>query len=268
MITIGYSTRNSNPQFQEYLKKSCGLHKCEIIEVVNNGEKSLSKVYNEILSKSKNNIVVLCHDDIYFETKNWGKKLLSHFQESDYGILGVAGTTDIPENGMWWADRTKMVGVVNHEHEGKKWESKYSNGFFNEILQVCLVDGLFIGINKEKIKKTFNESVDGFHFYDVTFCVENHLSDVKIGVVYDVRLTHKSIGMTNEKWEENRLEFVERFKSNLPIKLVPEINYNLIKYDSIKEKYPLVIQTTDNTSNIEKIFLVRPVGLEPTKPGF
>jgi|688.fasta_scaffold03232_10 hypothetical protein len=254
MITIGYSTRVSNPKFQDYLKKSCGLHKCEVIEVVNNGEKSLSIVYNEILSKSKNNIVVLCHDDIYFEGKNWGKKIISHFESSDYGILGVAGTTDIPENGMWWGDRTKMVGIVNHENDGKKWESKYSNGFFNEVLQVCLIDGLFISINKEKIKKNFNEEVDGFHFYDVTFCVENYLSDVKIGVIYDVRLTHKSIGMTNEKWEKNRLIFVEKFKSNLPIKLSPNINYNLISYDPSKEKYPLVIQTSDEISNVENIF--------------
>jgi glycosyltransferase involved in cell wall biosynthesis len=75
MITIGYSTRKSNPEFQEYLKKSCGNPKIQIIEKVNNGEKNLSVVYNEILSESTNDIVVLCHDDIYFDTKNWGEKL-------------------------------------------------------------------------------------------------------------------------------------------------------------------------------------------------
>ena len=166
----------------------------------------------------------------------------------------MAGTTDIPENGMWWSDRTKMVGIVNHEHQNKKWESKYSNGFFNEIFQVCLVDGLFIAINKEKIQKNFNEEVSGFHFYDVTFCVENHLSDVKIGVIYDVRVTHKSIGVTNEKWEENRMEFAERFKSDLPIKFKPTINYGLINYNSDKEKYSLVIQTSDDILNIERIY--------------
>jgi hypothetical protein len=253
MITIGYSTRVSNPKLQEYLKKSSGVYKSEVIEIVNNGEKSLSQVYNEIIKKSKNDLVVLCHDDIYFETKGWGKKIVSHFENSDFGILGVAGTTDLPESGRWWEDRSKMVGIVNHENEGKKWESKYSNGFLNEILEVCLVDGLFICINKKRIKKNFNESVEGFHFYDVTFCIENYLSSVKLGVVYDVRVTHKSIGMTNDKWEENRIKFIENFKDNLPIKLVPKINYRIINYEQPKEKYPLVIQTSDEISNIEKI---------------
>ena len=47
MITIGYSTREHNPQFIEYLKKSSGFGKnVEVIEKVNNGEKSLPQVYN------------------------------------------------------------------------------------------------------------------------------------------------------------------------------------------------------------------------------
>ena len=62
MITIGYSTREHNPKYIEYLKKSSGYKKIEVIEKINNGEKSLSQVYNEILEESKTDIVVLCHD--------------------------------------------------------------------------------------------------------------------------------------------------------------------------------------------------------------
>jgi len=64
MITVGYSTRESKPEFIEYLKKSSGYKKLEVIEKINNGDKSLSQVYNEILSEAKTDIVVLCHDDI------------------------------------------------------------------------------------------------------------------------------------------------------------------------------------------------------------
>jgi len=53
MITIGYSTRTSSPQLQEYLKKSAGNPKVQVIEKINNGEKNLSQVYNEIISESK-----------------------------------------------------------------------------------------------------------------------------------------------------------------------------------------------------------------------
>ena len=49
MLTVGYSTREHKPEFIEYLKKSSGFKKINVIEKINNGDKSLSQVYNEIL---------------------------------------------------------------------------------------------------------------------------------------------------------------------------------------------------------------------------
>ena len=219
MLTIAYSTREHKPEFIEYLKKSSGFKKIEVIEKVNNGSKSLSQVYNEILSESKTDIIVFCHDDIYFDTTGWYHKLMKHFDKSDYGIIGMAGTTSMPSSGKWWEDRKKMIGIVNHESGGKKWESKYSESLNNNIGQTIIVDGLFIAVDKRKIKKTFNEEFEGFHFYDIPFCFENHLEGVKIGVITNIRLTHKSIGQTNEQWEKNRLLFETKYKNHLPLKL-------------------------------------------------
>ena len=225
MITIGFSTRKVETEFIELLKKTSGIPKCEIIPVENNGEFSLTEVYNKILNKSSNDIVILCHDDIYFDTKNWGNKILNHFKRNkDYGILGLAGTTNIPKSAKWWEDFSKMKGIVNHEHEGKKWESKYSASKGNQLDDVVLVDGLFIVINKKNIKQNFNEEIKGFHFYDVDFSFRNFIEDVKIGVMYDVRVTHKSIGQTNEQWEKNREIFAEKYKDILPVKIKRNLN--------------------------------------------
>jgi len=219
LITVGYSTRKHNPEFIEYLKKRSGFKKINVIEKINNGEKSLSQVYNEILDESDTDIVVLCHDDIYFDTTSWYSKIVKQFEKSDFGIFGVAGTTSLTDSGRWWDEKRKMVGIVNHEHEGKKWESKYSESFENGICETLIVDGLFIALHKKRIKKNFDESVNGFHFYDVTFSFLNHLEGVKVGVITNIRITHKSIGITNEKWEENRIIFADKFKNNLPTRL-------------------------------------------------
>lgn len=219
MITIGYSTRQHNPNFKEYLIKSSGFKKLKVIEKINNGEKSLTETYNEILNESDTDIVVLCHDDIYFDTNSWYHKLLKHFEKSDYGILGVAGSTEVPSSGKWWENRRSMIGIVNHESNGKKWESKYSSSQGNEVVQTLIVDGLFIALHKKRIKTNFNESVTGFHFYDIDFTFSNHLEGVKVGVITNIRITHKSIGQTNDQWEKNRIDFSEKFKSNLPYKL-------------------------------------------------
>jgi hypothetical protein len=227
MITVGYSTREHNPKFIEYLKKSSGFKKIEVIEKINNGEKSLSEVYNEILSESKTDIVVLCHDDIYFDTTSWYHKIKTHFEKSDYGILGVAGTTNMPETGRWWDTRRSMIGIVNHESGGKKWTSKYSDDFGKSIRQTVIVDGLFIALSKSRIKHTFDEEFKGFHFYDIAFCYRNYLENVKVGVITNIRITHKSIGQTNQQWEDNREFFVKKYGENLPSKIPFDPNRRL-----------------------------------------
>ena len=42
--------------------------------------------------------------------------------------------------------------------------------------------------SKRRIKKEFDEKVEGFHFYDVTFCFQNFLESVGVGVTTRVLL--------------------------------------------------------------------------------
>ena len=217
MLTIVYCTKETKPDHKEHLIKSSGLHKhVEVIEIINNGE-SLTSAYNRGLSQAKYDHVVFCHDDLVVESKQWGHKLLKLFEKNpEYGILGVAGTKYVPASGKWWENPKKMYGRVAHTHEGKTWLSSYSGDLGQDIEETVVVDGVFFAVDKTKLKKTFNESVTGFHFYELTLCFENYLEGVKIGVSTVVRINHKSIGMTNEEWEKNRLQFSDRFKDNLP----------------------------------------------------
>ena len=219
MLTIAYSTRESNPKFTNYLKKTSGVKDIQVLEKINKGEKTLSKVYNEILEEAQNDFIIFCHDDIEFETNKWGKKLLEQFNKNQqYGIIGVAGTTDML-NGQWWYLKESMTGIVSHRHEGKKWTNYYSQDQGNKIKEVVVVDGLFFCIDKRKIKHNFDEDFNGFHFYEIPFCFSNFISGVKVGVTTSIRITHKSIGMTNDQWLENKLKFEEKFKNDLPIRL-------------------------------------------------
>ena len=236
MITVGYSTKKIDLEFRDYIEKSCGLKGVQVIPFENPGTHSLTEVYNKILEQSTNDIVVLCHDDIYFEKNNWGNKVMKHFKRNpEYGILGVAGSKYTPRTGMWWEIQSEMFGVVNHEHEGKKWTSKYSEPKGNKLDETVIVDGLFIAVNKPNLKLRFNDEVKGFHFYDVDFCFRNFLENVKIGVLYDIRITHKSIGVTNEEWEKSRQQFSETYKDNLPV-IIP----TTFKKREVNKNEPLV----------------------------
>ena len=218
MITIVYCTREHNQKHIDHLKKMAGHPKVQVIERINNGE-SLTVSYNELLKQADHDIVVFCHDDIEVQTKQFARKIKKHFDNTDYGILGVAGTKVLDESGKWWADPRKMIGRVWHTHLGKKRQSKYSDDQGTGIEETAVVDGVFFSVMKSRLKKDFDESVEGFHFYDLDFCLRNRLEGVKVGVHTNISINHMSIGETNEQWEENRVLFAEKYKDSLPLKI-------------------------------------------------
>ena len=238
MISVVFSTREDNPKHIEHIKNTSGIHKgLEVKQYINNGEYSLTEIYNKALKETTNNIVVFCHDDIIFDTKNWGNKLLKHFKRnSEYGILGKAGSKYMPSSGRWWDNgMTEAIGQVYHKQGEKKWLSSYNKPFGNKVEETIIVDGLFFVVNKNIIKKQFNEEIKGFHFYEIDFCFNNFLEGVKVGVISDISITHLSVGQTNQQWEENREQFVNIYKDKLP-QIVP-YTYEIKK---INDKEPLV----------------------------
>ena len=229
MITVIYCTKEHNPEHTEHIKKLSGSRDIEVIEYINNNE-GLTKPYNKCLTEAKYDIVVFMHDDVEIMTKNFAKKVVKHFERNpEYGIIGAAGGKNIPASGKWWETPRKMYGRVYHTHEGKTWLSGYSPDQNNRLVETAMVDGLFFAVNKPILKANFDESVKGFHFYEITFCMQNYLEGLKIGVFTDIKLNHMSIGATNQEWEDNRVTFSEKFADSLPVNVDISYEYNKIK---------------------------------------
>jgi len=226
MITVIYSTHKDqeyNNNFKEKISKTIGIDNFQILEYVNINQYSLAEVYNKGIQESKFNIVVCCHNDIKLEN-GWGKKLLKDFEDnSDYGIIGKAGSCYFPESGVYWEKMNQtMVGQVYHHPEGqKKWLSKYSPKL-PFLIPVITIDGLFISFDKTKIKHTFDESIGKFHFYDHLFCLPNYLDGIKIGVTSSFEITHESVGQPNQEFFESKEKFLKKWGSKLPLDLKPE----------------------------------------------
>jgi glycosyltransferase involved in cell wall biosynthesis len=210
-----------NNEFVNHIHKTIGV-KHKIVCYPNYNQFSLSEIYNNAINEHSNEstIMVFCHPDIIYKTLNWGKVLLNHFNHTDFGIIGVAGSTFIGKN-SWWEDRSKMVGIVWHSDKLSTWVSEYSNEF-NGVKPTVNVDGLFMAVDCDKIVCKFNLNYGKFHFYDLSFCLPNYLEGCNIGVTTSIRILHKSVGQTNQEWEINRQKFVEEYKEDLPIKHVSE----------------------------------------------
>jgi hypothetical protein len=288
MISIVYCTREKNDKHKEHLLKVCGNPKVEIIEYINKGE-SLTKFYNKALLETSNDIVVFVHDDIIVNTKQLDKRINRMFDKNpEYGIIGVAGTKYLPDTGRWWDKPKFMYGRVSHTHQGKTWLSEYSPDQNVRIEETVIVDGVFFAVHKNRIKKQFDESVEGFHFYDVDFCFQNHLEGVKVGVTTEIKINHMSIGMTNDEWEINRQQFVEKYRDKLPVSvnetfehrklniMIASVNEN----GNITDKLDLCKSLSDlncditlvSNYNIKELMLLKQSGIKLTPlsepPGF
>lgn len=208
-----------NQTFTNHILETIGIPNVSVSCYHNINQFSLPEVYNKGIAEhnDENTIMVFCHNDILFRTKNWGKMLLTKFNNSDFAIIGVAGTTVLADNGIWWSDRSAMCGVVEHTDGQRVWVNEYATPKVGYTKPVVLVDGLFIAADCSKIEHGWDEELKGFHLYDLGFCIPNYLDGCEIGVTTDIRILHKSIGMTNDQWETNRKQFVEKYKDELPI---------------------------------------------------
>jgi len=222
MITIVCSSKEPSKEFEEHIIKTCGLgaKNIEILHYENKGKYSLTELYNKALKEAKYDTITFLHDDITINTKQWGNKITKHFDKyPEYGIIGVAGTKLMTNSTKWWDNPDRMYGRVSHTHEDRTWESKYSADLGNRLEPVVLVDGVFFSVRRDRLNKNFDETIDGFHFYDVSFCLDNYLGGTKIGVHTNIKILHQSIGQTDDVWEEKRILMTERYKDLFPIKI-------------------------------------------------
>jgi glycosyltransferase involved in cell wall biosynthesis len=112
----------------------------------------------------------------------------------------------------------KLRGKVWHTDGLKQWESVFHNS--NKIIDdVVTIDGVFIAVNPDNIQHWFDERFNGFHFYDQGFVIPNYLDGCNIGVMNNISILHQSVGEVNQEWENNRQQFCELYKDELPVVL-------------------------------------------------
>ena len=251
-ITVVFSShisKQENQDFINHINQTIGLkpNKFEVICYENFNQFSLTELYNKALNenKRKDNIFVFLHNDIIIKTPMWGRLALSKINNTGYGVVGVAGTTFMNSDGVWWTDKSKMYGIVEHTNGVDTWVSEYSKEKKGYITPVVVVDGLFFIVNPDNIEHGFDQDFKGFHYYDISFCFENYIDGVDIGVTTDIRVLHKSIGQTNTQWEKNKELFIGKYGDELPCSIPPKFNDFNIRLTE-KPKVSVIIPTKNN----------------------
>lgn len=222
-ITVVVSSRKTSDEAVEFTNQIQETSGCntKIIFVTNGGAMGLAQLYGEMMKNKsiESDIIVFCHDDIEFLRSGWGKEVLRLFDEhKDYGIIGVAGSAEYGDKGGWWLYTDNTYGQVLHKHNGESWLTTFSPLLDKDLAEVCVIDGLFMAINRKRVTKNFDPNLKGFHMYDIDFCLANFLDGkTKIGVTTNIRLSHNSIGEVSEQWYKNLAQVNEKYGEYYPI---------------------------------------------------
>ncbi|UAY50689.1 glycosyltransferase [Ferruginibacter albus] len=192
----------------------------EIIAINNNNSRAICEVYNEGVQKAKFDIICFCHEDISFETGEWGKQVLNVLKNKEIGLAGIAGSIFKSQYPSPWISipsgyyRTNLIQV-------KKDGTSYYTPILDdgEYSKVCVIDGCFIAGRKEIFIETqWNETLlKGFHLYDMDISLRVGLK-YSIVVLNKVKIKHFSEGVLDEVWLKESEKFHTFFKSYLPIK--------------------------------------------------
>ena len=171
----------------------------EIISIDNKGVYSLCQAYNIGATKAKYENLLFIHEDILFETKNWGTVLLAILNLDNCGVVGVAGGNYygfVPAS--WWNTKTKFLHFkqVNNDH------ITFNNrvNFTKDNEEAKAIDGVFLACKKKVYNEIkFDERIKGYHGYDLIFSLQV-AKKYQNYVTSKILIQHLSPGNLTKDW--------------------------------------------------------------------
>lgn len=219
--TILYNSLN---RFNKNTKPANGFILKYKLDIIENNTTSLSEIYNKYLSeqnRSKHDIILFIHDDVYIDDLEIFTKLYTYIFEYKYDIVGVAGGTDIhiKKPALWHLMSKNRYGYISHPTGDSISEPNLrSVTSFGPTPKRCLIiDGVFIGVNLDRALKTgwkFNTSFK-FHHYDISSCLDANKLKMKIGVA-PINILHSSPGLKDywdKSYQESEIKFLNQYGS-------------------------------------------------------
>lgn len=195
---------------------------CEFeLLVIDNSENrySIAEAYNRGLQQSVHDVVVFVHDDVRFCSRDWGLVLLGIFHDSgDIGIVGVAGAKIKTRTASAWWDCSAEHLVLNVIQHYPAAPARHVLAGFDRAseVEVVVVDGLFVALRKDG-RIRFNESLGGFHNYDLGIAVDYQTCGYRIVATSRIVMEHFSSGTVDRAWTRSAVEFQGLYRHQLPM---------------------------------------------------
>ncbi len=219
------ATRKTRDYFFEStaLGRSLSLYLFPSVELklFDNNSKGLPYLYNKAIDESKTDpaVLIFIHDDVHLCDFFWTEKILAALKV--FEVVGLVGNKRrVPKQPSWafiddrytWDSPEHFSGVVGH---GNGFPPQNVSFFGPPCQQVKLLDGLMLVCNSNTLTSKelrFDERFD-FHFYDLDFCRQAELKNIKMGT-WPISVIHESGGdVGSDEWRSAYLKYLSKWKN-------------------------------------------------------
>ncbi|MBK7660783.1 MAG: glycosyltransferase [Betaproteobacteria bacterium] len=174
--------------------------------------RSLAEAYNRAIARANGEAIVFLHDDVEVISPGLDALLARALTRAD--VVGVAGTRSLAGPTLGWAGQAAMAGwLVHTDATGGPWD--FSLLAFTAGLAGGMeaLDGCFLAARAGAARRVgFDEGTfDGFHFYDLDFCLRARRTGHAVAVDTDILVRHASRGALGPDWQAQAGRFVAKF---------------------------------------------------------
>jgi hypothetical protein len=173
-------------------------------------KKGICEAYNRTAARAKYPYLCFLHEDILFDTTNWGGILSGLFaSQPEVGVIGIAGSAYKSAMFSGWFTSTRGFDYYNITHRVNGVDHPWRQPGAGErgVHPVVCIDGVFIACRKEVWAGTpFDaDQLNGFHFYDIDFSVRA-ARKCQVIVTMDIHLFHiTQLGDYGNSWVETAM---------------------------------------------------------------
>lgn len=208
--------------------------------IVDNQEKKwgICKVYNYGAHKANGKYLCFVHEDVIWDTPNWGEILLNFINTTpDCGVIGFAGGEYVSQFHTSWFNGTTIHTQQHYMILSEKGRDKIKTVTINpqddNFAPVVTLDGFFLMCKKNVWEQvTFDElSFSGFHFYDMDFSLAVHLCGFHNYVCHIINIRHLSRGNYGIEYSMAAKLFRKKYHTQLPVSVASLNKKQKLKYD-------------------------------------
>ena len=192
----------------------------ELIHIDNSkNDYSIFSAYNKGAQLAKYPYLCFVHEDVLVRTTNWGELIVSHLENPEVGILGVAGgdvMTPVPTG--WYALNYSMHLIQSNCDGSESEHLLFPLNYADKKRSVALLDGVFLCMRKKIFEQIrFDENLTGFHGYDLDISVQSLLAGYKNYVIYDLLIEHFSKGVFGWNYYKALIYITQKWEKELPL---------------------------------------------------